>query len=174
MSQRIPQQQSGQGVLMGGGDNSGFAYVSGEQLRQVDTPIESLLGAASGAFVGSIGSSVLSAVVTMIDDGKNIESIAKNASAGSIINEAPSALRNITGKHLPYVLAGATAMAGLGAAVRYSRASKHNEWSNRHYSFLENKEQPAMDTSNGSDSKGYGDKIEAERKQGEEPTIPQR
>jgi len=114
-------QQGGSNVVMGGGENAGFAYVSGEQLKQVDTPVETLLGAANGAVTGAVVGGIGSALVTAANYGKDKQAIVKN----------------LTGKHMLPILGASTAMAGLGALVRYSRATKHNEWSERHYNFME-------------------------------------
>jgi hypothetical protein len=110
------------GMLVNAGDGS---FVAGERLKQVDVPVETLLGAANGAVSGAVVSGAISAAVTVAKDGSK--------------NILQNAFRNITGTHLIAVLAGTAAMAALGALVRYSRASKHNEWSERHYAFMEEK-----------------------------------
>ncbi len=136
---QTPAPSGGSNVVMGGGDNAGFAYVSGEQLKQVDTPVETVLGAANGALMGAIVASVGSALVTAADHGKDKQAI----------------LKNLKGKHLLPILGASTAMAGFGALVRNSRAAKHNEWSERHYEF--------MDQSQDVPEPKFSDKVQSER-----------
>ena len=109
----------------GGGQGAGSSFVTGERLKEADTPVETLLGALNGTLMGGLISSGVSGLVTMANQPEGMK-----ASSNKI-------LKNITGKHLPAVLAGTAALAAVGGLVRYSRASKHNEWANKHYQFLE-------------------------------------
>ncbi len=129
-------QGSGKNMFVGGGDSSGFTHVEGDLLKQVDVPVETLLGAANGAVTGGIASSIVSALVTL----------------GKGAKEKGVAFKNITGSHLVPVLAGTAAFAALGGLVRNARARKHNEWSDKHYAFL------AQD-----DAKSHAEKIEEKR-----------
>jgi hypothetical protein len=134
----------GGGMIMGGGESSGFSYVGGERLKQVDTPVETLLGAANGAVSGALVSGAVSLAVTAGKEGTH-----------ALLQKG---MHNITGNHLLAVLAGTTALAGLGGLVRFSRARKHNEWSEKHYAFLEQqaaaREQGAAERISGDRARG--------------------
>jgi len=122
MAQRnIPTQGGGNNMIMGGGDGS---YVSGEMLKQVDTPIESLLGAANGALSGLVVSGAISGLV----------SFSKAEGKSGLLS---SVAKNWTGSHKWPIIGATVALGALGGVVRYSRAVKHNEWSDKHYAFLE-------------------------------------
>lgn len=99
------------------------AYVDGAALRQDDVPVETMLGAFNGAITGGLLSSAVSMGITAAKHGR--EDLLTNT------------LRNIGNGHLAGVLAGTASIAAMSALVRYSRASKHNEWVERHYDFLD-------------------------------------
>jgi hypothetical protein len=99
------------------------AYVDGVALKQSDVPVETMLGAFNGAITGALLSSAVSMGVTAAKHGR--EELLTNT------------LRNIGNGHLAGVLAGTASIAAMSALVRYSRASKHNEWVDRHYDFLD-------------------------------------
>ncbi len=138
MSNRNIQQPGGRGgnVIMGGGDSSGMAYVDAEMLKQVDVPVETLLGATNGAITGGILSAVVSGAVSF---GKS------KGGKGTFLKEAVKDITTAKGGHLIPVLIGTSVLTALGGIVRCSRAKKHNEWSDRHYAFL-TQQQPAADT----------------------------
>lgn len=115
-------QQLGGGSIMMGGD--GGVHVMGEQLREVDAPIEALVGAGNGFIHGAGLGAAVSAAVTFAESGE--------LSGRQIIN-------NIKSTHLGGVLGAALAFSAISGFVRYSRAAKHNEWSQKHYDFLHTK-----------------------------------
>ncbi len=117
--QPAPQQQGG--FIVGGNEGS---FVSGESLKQVDVPIETLLGVVNGSFKGALLSSAISAVVTAAQSDKIDGEIWKEMAKG-------------LGKHLPYIAAGTVAVGALGGIIRHSRASMHNKWSDQHYAYLQ-------------------------------------
>lgn len=112
-------------MLIGSGGDSAISHVDGMQLKQVDVPVETVLGVASGALHGGILGALGSAVVTIGKEGSY--DILENTS------------RNLTKSHLLPVLAVTTAMGVMGGLVRWSRARKHNEWSEQHYQFMAQK-----------------------------------
>ena len=118
-------------MILGGGESSGISYVGGERLKQLDVPIETLLGGANGAISGAALGAAGSAIVTLANRGKDIAGVAEETSA------LKPMLQNITGKHLLPVLGTAAAFGAMGALIRFSQARRHNEWSERHYNFLE-------------------------------------
>jgi hypothetical protein len=69
-----------------------------------------------------------------------------------------TAAKNWTGKHGLAILGATTALGAIGGIVRYSRAVKHNEWSDRHYAFLEQQQAEK--------AAGFAAKTEAERDSG--------
>ncbi|MBA4275070.1 MAG: hypothetical protein C0436_05385, partial [Alphaproteobacteria bacterium] len=93
-------------MILGGGDTGTF--VAGDRLKQVDTPVETLLGAANGAVSGAMVSTAVSAAVTLGKEGNQ--------------NLVQNIFRNVTGAHLLGVLGGTAAFAALGGIVRFSRA----------------------------------------------------
>jgi len=121
MPRKQPQNSNG-GMILNADSGT---VVAGEQLKQVDTPVETLMGAANGAVSGALVSGAVSAAVTIGKEGH-----------GDLLQKA---FRNITGNHLVAVLAGTAAFAVLGGLVRYSRAKMHNQWSEKHYDYLENR-----------------------------------
>jgi len=123
------QEPMGSGMVMVGADGGNGTFVSGEQLKQADVPVETLLGAANGALSGAIVSSAVSAAVTVASHNRALSELGEPL--GKMI------IKNITSNHLIAVLSGTAAFAALGALVRHSRATKHNEWSERHYAYLE-------------------------------------
>lgn len=118
---------SGGNPMLMGGDNSGYSYVSGEHLKQVSVPVETLIGTANAALSGAVISSGISAAITA----------GSEFSKGSAAREIPRQIfAKLTGTHLLGVLAGTGAIAMLGGLIRYSRAAKHNEWSDKYYELL--------------------------------------
>lgn len=113
--------QGGNNMIMGGGDGS---YVSGEMLKQVSTPVETLLGFANGALSGLVISGAASGLL----------SFAQSENKTGFLK---SAAKNWTGAHKWPIIGATVALGALGAVVRHSRADKHNEWSDKHYAFLE-------------------------------------
>ncbi|MEZ5690255.1 MAG: hypothetical protein R3D71_01145 [Rickettsiales bacterium] len=120
VNHRVPQQQSG-GVFV---DGSGGAHVMGEQLREVDAPVEGLVGAAKGLVNGLVLGGAGSAVITAVDTPEGQK-------AGRAI------IQNMKSSHLGAILGVALATSALSGFIRYSRAAKQNEWSRKHYGFLE-------------------------------------
>lgn len=96
-----------------GGNFAGSTFVQGEELKQVDAPIEGLMGAMSGGLGGAVVGGVVSAIIS--------------ASSPEYRTGQIGPFDNM-GKHLPWILGATTAFALVGALTRYSRASKHNEW----------------------------------------------
>lgn len=119
-TQQMPMQQNS-GMLLGGGEGA-ISHVEGMQLKQVDVPVETLLGFANGAVKGAMLGGVVSVFASIAQ------------SEGGLWMK--QAMGNLTGRHLLPVLACTTALGGLGALVRYSRAAKHNEWSEKHYNYM--------------------------------------
>jgi hypothetical protein len=140
MARRNIPQQGGRGNMIMGGDTSGMAYVDGEMLKEVSVPVETLLGAANGALTGAVISSVVSGAVTL----------SQKPARGEFLSTAFSNIFK-KDKHLIPVLIGASVLTAIGGIVRYSRAQKHNEWSERHYAFLEQQD------------KGHVEKIDDQR-----------
>jgi hypothetical protein len=120
----IPAPNGRTGMIFGGGDGS---YVSADMLKEVSIPTETLLGAANGALSGLVISGVVSAAISAGQHG---------AKTGMF----QAVAKNWTGKHMLGIVAGTTALGAIGAIVRHSRAVKHNEWSEKHYAFLENQQ----------------------------------
>lgn len=146
MSRNQPS-NTGSNVIVGAGGEG--TYVSGEMLKQVDTPVETLLGGANGALSGAVIAAGFSALATYLyEDSKH--GIGKTM------------LKNVTGSHKWPVIAFTTAVASLGALVRFSRARNHNEWSDRHYSFLEQQQ------------KSHAERVEATSKSDEKDSSPAR
>ncbi|GEM_PF-3910127 len=115
------------GGMFFGSDGAGV-QVMGEQLREVDAPIEGLVGAAA--------SGVSSAVIAGI--GSSIVTIAHMPEEQELTSRALiSGLKNHTAGIIATILAGAT----IGGLVRYSRAAKHNEWSQKHYDFMHDQQE---------------------------------
>lgn len=114
---------------MMGGDGAGV-HVMGEQLREVDAPIEALVGASNGLIHGAGLAAMGSAALTFVEsggiDGKQI-------------------LTKMTSTHLGGIIGTALGFAALSGFIRYSRAAKHNEWSKKHYEFLQSKIDSAKD-----------------------------
>ena len=116
-----PQQQAG-GIMLGG-DGAGV-QVMGEQLREVDAPIEALVGASNGFVHGAGLGAAVSAALTFAEHG--------HITGKNIIDKIKS-------DHLAPIVGAALAFSAISGFVRYSRASKHNEWSQKHYDFLHSK-----------------------------------
>lgn len=108
-------------MVGGGGDAS---YVSADKLKQVNAPMQGLMGLLNGGISGLALSAGVSALATY-----------GNLAAGQGLIK--STIQNIKGSHMLPVLATTTAIGLLGAAYRYTSASDHNKWSEDHYSFLE-------------------------------------
>ncbi len=125
-------QQPNAGGMVFGGDGAGV-HVMGEQLREVDTPIEALVGAANGIVHGAGIGAAVSAALTWADTAHG-----EQVSGKQILN-------NIRSNHLGGIIGAALAFSAISGFVRYSRASKHNEWSQKHYDFLreQNSAEPA-------------------------------
>jgi|CXWL01.1.fsa_nt_gi hypothetical protein len=130
-----PQQQVTGGIMLGG-DGAGV-QVMGEQLREVDAPIEALVGAANGMIHGAGLGAAASAAITFAESGE--------LSGRQIINNLKSA-------HLGPIIGAALAFSAISGFVRYSRASKHNEWSQKHYDFLHSKIDAAKENKATTDS----------------------
>lgn len=100
----------------------GGTFTEGERLIQADVPVETLLGVANGVVTGALVSTAISAAATMAQQGP--ESLLQNT------------MRNVFGNHRAFVLAGTAVVAAISGLLRFSRARKHNEWSENHYNFL--------------------------------------
>ena len=103
-----------------GGYGSGV-LVMGEQLREVNAPVEGMQGAVQGLVNGLTLGVAGSAAVTFANSDKF---------------ELKQVFANAKSNHLGAILGAAAAMSALGAFFRYSNAEKHNEWSQKHYEFL--------------------------------------
>lgn len=145
MFRKQPEQQASN--VMFGGDGAAGVHVMGEQLREVDAPIEGMVGAGRGAINGAVVGGAVSAAVTMAtSEGKT--------TFKEIMNK-------ITSTHLGGVLGAVAAGAAISGFIRYSRAKKHNEWSQKHYDFMN---QQAATTTTTEQPKLFTDR-ENERKQ---------
>ncbi len=137
-----PRQQAGQqgggGIILGGGD--GGSIVMGDELRELDVPSQALNGALSGSIMGAGIGAGISALMTVSKDlSEGGQHVLQSGEYG-----IGHALKNALGKHLGVVLGCTTVLAGVGAYTRYASAKKHNEWSERHYRFLEGQQQQAF------------------------------
>lgn len=117
-NRNVPQ-QSQPGIAFGG-DGSGV-MVMGEQLREVNAPVEGIVGAGHSAVQGLILSMIGSAAVT--------------ASKSSGRTSIPMIMEGAR-THMGVILGATAAASAIGGFVRYARAAKHNEWSQKHYDFL--------------------------------------
>lgn len=120
MAQYQNRNHAGDSVFLGGGGDGTFTV--GDRLKQADVPVETVMGVANGAITGAVLSTAISAAVTAGREGTQ----------GLFANT----MRNATGSHMAAVLGGTVAFAALTGLSRFSRARKHNEWSDRHYEFL--------------------------------------
>jgi hypothetical protein len=141
-------QQGGSPRMLGGSDS--VSYVDGEMLKEVSAPVEALLGAANGAIGGGFVALVGSAAVSALQHSGTALQRQNIASLGQKI------LENISGSHKFPMIASVAALGALGAVVRFSRAQKHNEWSERHYALLQQ------------EAASHTGAIEAERKDGQQ------
>ncbi len=142
-NRNIPQQA--QPGIAFGGDGSGV-MVMGEQLREVNAPVEGIVGAAHSAVQGLLLSMIGSAAVT--------------ASKSSGRTSIPMIMEGAR-THLGVILGVTAAASAIGGFVRYTRAAKHNEWSQKHYDFL--REQNSQRQSEGSSS--FSDREEGRKAQ---------
>ena len=132
----------GPGMIMGGGDGS---YVSAEKLKQVDTPVETLVGVVNGVVTGGALSAGVSALVT--------------AGGGQEPKELVKAItKNITHAHAWPIIGFTAIMGAMSGLVRFSRARMHNQWSDRHYDFLAQQQQA-----------GFADRLQNESKAEQAP-----
>jgi hypothetical protein len=150
-NRNIPQQpQNGNMVVS---DSGMGVHVMGEQLREVNAPIEGLVGAGRGAVNGAVLGVAASLARTYA------------ASEGQGLNKK-IAINNITSTHVGMIMGITAAFAALSGFIRYSRAAKHNEWSQKHYDFLNAKvATAASDAPQGFAEREEGRKASAENRQ---------
>lgn len=153
MFRKQPEQQAGN--VMFGGDGASGVHVMGEQLREVDAPIEGLVGSGRGAINGALIGGAVSAAFTMA------KTEGQKTTAKMILN-------NITSSHLGGVLGAVAAGAAISGFIRYSRAQKQNEWSQKHYDFMN---QQAASATNVEPQKPFAER-EIERKQAANTASP--
>ncbi|MEK6747319.1 MAG: hypothetical protein ABL867_01335 [Rickettsiales bacterium] len=135
------QQQAG-GIMLGG---DGGVHVMGEQLREVDVPVETLVGASNGLIHGAGIGAAVSAAITFVETPHE-ENVGKN-----IIDKMKSS-------HLAPIVGAALAFSAISGFIRYSRASKQNEWSRKHYDFLQSKIDVAKENSPQESPKSFAER----------------
>jgi hypothetical protein len=99
-------------------EEEGSSIVNTEELKQMSVPKETMLGAANSAVSGGIASLAVSAGVSALKKSNEQE-------LGKLI------MQNIKGTHFLPIVVATAAFTALGAMVRFFRASKYNEQSDR-------------------------------------------
>lgn len=117
VNRNLPMQNPSNIVVGGGGGNS--SYLDATELKQVDVPTETVIGAANGALKGAVVSTVASALISALSKPK-----------GNIVE-------NLKGSHLIPVVLGTVAFTALGAFVRNAHARMHNKWSDQQAAIME-------------------------------------
>lgn len=150
---RNTQQQPQPGNMVVSDSGMGV-HVMGEQLREVDAPIEGLVGAGRGAVNGAVLGVAASLARTY----------AATASTKDVFDKK-LAINNITSTHVGMIMGITAAFAALSGFIRYSRAAKHNEWSQKHYDFL-NAKAASADT-----PKGFAEREDARKNEPENRQV---
>ena len=117
MNRNLPMQTPGNVVVGGGGGNS--SYLDAVQLKQVDVPTETVIGAANGAVKGA-GLSLAASVIISVLSGQK----------GDIV-------KNFKGPHLIPAILATVAFTAMGAFVRNAHARMHNKWSDQQGAIME-------------------------------------
>lgn len=117
-----PQNQSS--FFMGGGGGGNNSYLDASQLKELDVPMETVIGGANGAIQGLLMSAIASAAISAITNKPGQK-------PGTTI------VGNLKGGHLIPVAMGTVVFTALGAYVRNTKARLHNKWAEQQTSIME-------------------------------------
>lgn len=121
-SRNVPPQN--QNVLMGGGGGGNNSYLDATQLKELDVPMETVIGGANGAIKGAMLSGAASVVFSALTKG-----------AGERGGDA--IMRNLKGPHQIPIAIAVVAFTTLGAYVRNTKARLHNKWADQQTAIME-------------------------------------